>query len=79
MTPRRAWYIAALLLYLGLAIYQLGLPGLHYDEAKEAGLNAMEILTGAPIGAFRRAGIQLGGRTWPLMVQDYIGALNVYL
>ena len=79
MTLRRAWLVAALVLYLTLACYQLGLPGLHYDEAKEAGLNAMELLTGAPVTAFRGAGIPWDGRTLPLMVQDYIGALNVYL
>ena len=79
MTLRRLWLIVALLCYLGLAVYQLELPGLHYDEAREAGLNAMEIVTGAPITAFREAGISLGGRTFPVMVQDYIGALNVYL
>jgi hypothetical protein len=70
MTLRRTWYVAALLLYLFLACYQLELPGLHYDEAKEAGVNAMEILTGAPITAFRGAGIALGERTYPIMVQD---------
>jgi len=79
MTIRRLWLIGALLCYLGLTVYQLELPGLHYDEAREAGLNAMEIVTGAPITAFREAGISLGGRTFPVMVQDYIGALNVYL
>ncbi|HAJ34086.1 MAG TPA: hypothetical protein DCL15_00120 [Chloroflexi bacterium] len=79
MKLRRLWLVAALLLYLALTCYQLGLPGLHYDEAREAGVNAMEILTGAPISAFRGVGITLGERTFPLMVQDYIGALNVYL
>ncbi len=79
MTIRRGWLAAALVLYLILACYQLGLPGLHYDEAKEAGLNAMELISGAPVTAFRGAGIPWGGRTLPLMVQDYIGALNVYL
>jgi hypothetical protein len=83
MTPSRKvsllWLSAALLLYLVLTCYQLGLPGLHYDEAKEGGLNAMELITDAPVTAFRGAGIPLNGRTLPLMVQDYIGALNVYL
>jgi hypothetical protein len=79
MTLRRAALAAALVVYLALALYQLGLPGLHYDEAREAGLNAMELLTGAPVTAFRGAGIPWDGRTLPLMVQDYIGALNVYL
>ena len=88
ISPRRArlstqiprlWLAGVLLLYLGLATHQLGLPGLHYDEAKEAGVNAMELLTGAPVTAFRDAGLSLFGVTLPLMVQDYIGALNVYL
>jgi len=79
MTLRRLWLIGALLCYLVLAGYQLELPGLHYDEAREAGLNAMEIVTGAPITAFRETGVSLAGRTFPIMVQDYIGALNVYL
>lgn len=80
---RRGWAWAPLLLALGLffvlAVYQLTLPGLHYDEAKEAGINAMQLVQGQPVTAFRGAGLHLMGRTWPLMVQDYIGALNVYL
>lgn len=79
MKLRRLWLAATLALYLALTCYQPGLPGLHYDEAREAGVNAMEILTGAPISAFRGVGFKLGGHTFPLMVQDYIGALNVYL
>lgn len=79
MTLRRIALLTGLALYLALAFHQLGLPGLHYDEAREAGLNAMEILTGAPITAFRGVGVEVMGRTFPLMVQDYIGALNVYL
>ncbi len=76
---RVGWLGLALLLFLLLAGYQLGLPGLHYDEAKEAGVNAMELLTGAPVTAFRGATVTLFGTDLPLMVQDYIGALNVYL
>ncbi len=76
---RVLWLAAALALFALLALYQLGLPGLHYDEAKEAGVNAMELLTGAPVSAFRGASVHLFGRDLPLMVQDYIGALNVYL
>lgn len=66
-------------LFLGLAARQLTLPGLHYDEAKEAGLNAMQLATGQPVTAFRDATIGLGPWRLPLMVQDYIGALNVAL
>ncbi len=82
-TKQRRWpqvgLLLLLVLYLGLTSYQLGLPGLHYDEAREAGVNAMEILTGAPPTLFRNSGLKLVGQQWPLMVQDYIGALNVYL
>ncbi len=70
---------AAALVYLLLAGAQLGLPGLHYDEAKEAGVNAVELLTGAPVTAFRDAALTVGAWRFPLMVQDYIGSLYVYL
>ncbi|NJN83937.1 MAG: hypothetical protein HC802_17760 [Caldilineaceae bacterium] len=76
---RLAWLIGALGLYLLLAGFQLGLPGLHYDEAKEAGVNALELLHQSPMTAFRDTTISFLGRRFPLMVQDYIGALNVYL
>lgn len=82
-SPRRTilwlWWATALAAYLLVAAWQLGLPGLHYDEAREAGQNAMELLTGAPVAAFRGAALHFAGSTLPLMVQDYIGALNVYL
>lgn len=71
--------LTAVLLYLALALAQLDLPGLHYDEAKEAGINALEMLQRQDVQAFRAAGVQIGAVFLPLMVQDYIGALNVYL
>jgi len=71
--------LIALVLYLALTAPQLTLPGLHYDEAKEAGVNAMQLVTGQPVTAFRDATIQVGPWRLPLMVQDYIGALNVVL
>src|SRR5215203_3200036 len=79
MTKRKLWLAVACLLYLILATYQLGLPGIHYDEAKEAGVNAVELLNGDPVTPFRNATLELFGRQFPLMVQDYIGALDVYL
>jgi hypothetical protein len=71
--------LLALSAFLALGAYQLALPGLHYDEAREAGLNAMQLIVGQPVTAFRDAAIQVGPWQLPLMVQDYIGALNVYL
>lgn len=79
LQSRFTWLLLLCALYLALAGYQLGLPGLHYDEAKEAGVNAVELLTGAPVTAFREATVTLFGTELPLMVQDYIGSLNVYL
>lgn len=76
---RRMALLLAVLLYLALTLAQLSLPGLHYDEAKEAGINAMEMLQRQEVHAFRAAGLQIGPVFLPLMVQDYIGALNVYL
>ncbi len=71
--------LLALLIFLSFSLHQLSLPGLHYDEAKEAGLNALQLLYGVPVEAFRGAGVRAGGLLLPLMVQEYIGALNVYL
>ncbi len=67
-----------LLLYAALSLYQLDLPGLHYDEAFEA-VPAVQLLRGQPVSAFRDSGLQLGGRLFPLMTQDYIGAINTYV
>jgi len=77
--PCVVFFIACLLLFIVLGAYQLQQPGLHYDEAKEAGLNAMELIIGQPVTAFRDATVQVGPLRLPLMVQDYIGALNVVL
>jgi hypothetical protein len=78
----RAVEVALLLLGLGafllLTLYQISLPGLHYDEAVEV-LPAMQLLLGQPVITHRDAGIHLGGRLFPIMVMDYIGALNTYL
>jgi hypothetical protein len=71
--------LLALSVFLALGAYQLDLPGLHYDEAREAGLNAMQLVVGQPVTAFRDAAIQAGPWQLPMMVQDYIGGLNVYL
>jgi hypothetical protein len=67
----------ALALFVGLTTYQLALPGLHYDEAFEA-VPAMQLLLGQPVTSFRDNGLLIAGRLFPLMTQDYIGAINTY-
>jgi hypothetical protein len=69
--------LGALALFVGLATYQLALPGLHYDEAFEA-VPAMQLLLGQPVTSFRDNGLLIAGRLFPLMTQDYIGAINTY-
>lgn len=75
------WLVIAsgLAVFLALTLYQVQLPGLHYDEAREAGLPALQILRGMPVEAFRGAGFTVGRSLFPLMVVDYIGATNVVL
>jgi hypothetical protein len=68
-----------LVVFLALCLYQIELPGLHYDEAREAGVPAMQLVMGQPVETFRGSGIRITGRVFPLMVTDYIGALNIYL
>jgi len=70
--------IFILISYAILSLYQIGLPGLHYDEAFEA-VPALQLLLGQPVTAFRDSGITVGGQMFPLMTQDYIGALNTYV
>jgi 4-amino-4-deoxy-L-arabinose transferase-like glycosyltransferase len=60
-----------------LSFYQIDLPGLHYDEAFEA-VPALQLWRGQPVATFRHSGLTLNGRTFPLMTQDYIGAINTY-
>lgn len=73
-----AGLIIILIVYAGLSLYQINLPGLHYDEAFEA-VPALQLLLGQPTTAFRGSGVMLGGQLFPLMTQDYIGAINTYL
>ncbi len=74
---RLVWVLGALALFVGLTTYQLALPGLHYDEAFEA-VPAMQLLLGQPVTSFRDNGVLIAGRLFPLMTQDYIGAINTY-
>ena len=67
-----------LAIYLALTCWQLDLPGPHYDEAIEV-LPAMQLLLGQPVESFRGAGLQIGPLHLPIMVMDYIGAINTYL
>lgn len=75
--PGNILLAAAFVIYAGLSFYQIDLPGLHYDEAFEA-VPALQLLRGQPANTFRGAGLVIGGQTFPLMTQDYIGALNTY-
>ncbi len=71
------WLLLPISLFLTLTLYQIDLPGLHYDEAFEV-VPAMQLLKGQPVNAFRESALTLFGKEFPLMTQDYIGALNTY-
>jgi hypothetical protein len=70
-------WLIPLIVYLLVSLYQLNLPGLHYDEAFEA-VPALQLLSGQPVTTFRHHGLSIAGHTFPLMTQDYIGAINTY-
>jgi hypothetical protein len=73
-----AWWILALLgvvLYLALALYQLDLPGLNYDETLDAAPAAQVVLK-QPADSY--ATIDLFGRRWPLMTMPYVGVSTTY-
>jgi hypothetical protein len=54
-----------LVVFLALCLYQIELPGLHYDEAREAGVPAMQLLMGQPVETFRGSGIRIMRRASP--------------
>ena len=67
----------SLTLFLCLSLYQIELPGLYYDEAADA-VPAMQILLGQKVELVNNAGIWIGGHPFPIMVMDYVGAVNTY-
>ncbi len=75
----RSWlWLIPLALYLGLTLHQLHLPGPNYDEAIEA-QPAVQWLQNLPVEAHRNAVIHVWGKPLPLMIVDYVGALNTYV
>ncbi len=73
-----AMLVGILVIYSAVATHSLTLPGLFNDEAYRAEL-AMSILKDEPVNVGVRQSIVLFGRDFPLMPQEYIGALEVYL
>lgn len=65
----------SLAIFLSLSLYQVDLPGLYYDEAADAA-PAMQVLLGQKID--RGSSLELFGRDLPVMVMDYVGAVNSY-
>ncbi|NOK61880.1 MAG: hypothetical protein GFH27_549289n425 [Chloroflexi bacterium AL-W] len=70
--------LGVLLVFGVFTTVRLELPGLHYDEALEAGLPAVQLLNGSSITTINGGTITLLGHELPLMVQNHIGALQVY-
>jgi len=71
-------WLIPLVFYLGLTLHQLHLPGPNYDEAIEA-QPAVQFLQNLPVEAHRDATIHIFGKRLPLMIVDYVGALNTYV
>src|SRR4051794_30012959 len=69
----------ACLLFLGICLYQLNLPGLYPDEAFDV-IPSMQLLLGHPVELQRNAGLHLFGLDLPLMSSsDYQGVTSTYL
>lgn len=65
---------AAIGIYLVLALHQLDLPGLYYDETLDLA-PMLQVMRGEPTDLLRGIGV---GR-FPVMLLDYMGSLNGYL
>jgi hypothetical protein len=75
---RHSLLLIPIIPYVLLSVIALDLPGLHYDEALEGGLPAVQLLNGQPIAALNGVVVHLGRWTLPLMVQNHIGASQIY-
>jgi len=69
---------ACVALFLCIALRQLDLPGLYYDEALDLA-PMLDIMRGAPTPLLRGIGVTIGGYTYPVMLMDYMGSLNGYV
>ena len=75
----RPWWlltVLAVILYLGLALYQLDLPGLNYDETLDA-VPAMQVVQDQRVDSF--ATLKVAGRRWPLMTMSFVGVTTTHL
>jgi 4-amino-4-deoxy-L-arabinose transferase-like glycosyltransferase len=80
-----ALLVLSLAVFLALCLYQIDLPGLYADEALDL-VPTMQLLAagqagppGQPVELLRGVGVHLGGLVLPVMIMDYLGALNTYL
>jgi 4-amino-4-deoxy-L-arabinose transferase-like glycosyltransferase len=70
--------LLSLAVFLALCLYQIDLPGLYADEALDL-VPTMQLLAGQPVELLRGVGVRVGGLALPVMIMDYLGALNTYL
>jgi dolichyl-phosphate-mannose-protein mannosyltransferase len=68
---------AIVALFVGVAAYQIRLPGLYNDEAYDV-VPAMQLVLGQPVELNRDVGLRLFGYDLPLMISDYQGATSAY-
>jgi hypothetical protein len=68
----------ALILFLGISLHQLTLPGFYYDEALDLA-PMLQVMHGEPAALLHDIGFTIGGTTYPVMLLDYMGSLNGYL
>jgi hypothetical protein len=68
----------ALAAFFYLALANINLPGLYYDEALDV-VPTMQIVLGQPVEDWTGGGISLGGGTFPSMISGYVGTVNTYL
>lgn len=74
----RKGVLLALAAFWSISFVQLDLPGLYYDEALDV-VPTMQLLLGQPVTLERGVGVWVGSTAFPLMIMDYVGAVNTYL
>jgi len=70
--------LVAIAVFVLLTTHQLGLPGVHTDECLEV-IPAVQLVRGQEVECYKDVCIEILGRRLPVMIYEYIAAVNTYL
>ena len=70
--------LLAAVVFFCLSVIHIHLPGLYYDEALDV-VPTMQIVLGQPVEVWTGVSINIGEKTFPVMIMSYLGTVCTYL